>query len=230
MKTNSMKTETLIIKYNLPLKLEEVPFFRGAMVAAAGLNASILMHDHDRNDGLRYAYPLIQYKVIDGKAAVMCINQGIEDSGNLMSACNKKIHIGARHELLQVASIQPNIADFSIEGVTRYAISNWLPFNQDNLLIYQGLTTKEEKIAHLEKILIGNILSCAKGLGISINDMIQVEIVKLEPPTLVECKHVKMMSFDAEFITNVRIPENIGLGKHASFGYGQISEIKNHNI
>ena len=52
----------LTIQFANEISQHEVPLFRGAINYSLD-NHSILFHNHD-GDGLRYAYPLIQYKQI----------------------------------------------------------------------------------------------------------------------------------------------------------------------
>ena len=65
-------TDITIINFDLPLKQTEVQKFRGGLLALLGASAHPLMHNHT-SDGLRFSYPLIQYKPIDGYAAIIGI-------------------------------------------------------------------------------------------------------------------------------------------------------------
>lgn len=195
-------------------------------MASLPADKDIVFHNH-QGQGFRYAYPLIQYKVIEGKAAVMFIGEGITHSGTLISACNKQINIGHRSTTLAVERVIP--ANTNIEYTDdplRYSIHDWLPLNEQNIPRFQSLASEDEQYEFLSQILTGNILSFAKGTNIFFNSEVQCEVAQLSPFRLVESKHVQMMSFDAEFICNVSLPDYIGLGKHASFGYGQIKNIQ----
>ncbi len=75
-----------------------------------------------------------------------------------------------------------------------------------------------EKTQFLEQILRGNILSFAKGLGIFIDKQVECVITQLSEPTVKRYKDVKLTMFDAEFTTNVSIPDYAGLGKGVSKG------------
>ena len=69
-----MNVRVLTIKFANPLRHQQVPEFRGAVIAALD-QKRLLFHNHDEQ-GLRYAYPLIQYKVLDGKAAIVATGEG----------------------------------------------------------------------------------------------------------------------------------------------------------
>ena len=70
----------LIITFKNRISNEEIPLFRGAIINNFGNRISELFHNH-QNEKLRYAYPLIQYKRINGNAAIfnkLCIKTKIE--------------------------------------------------------------------------------------------------------------------------------------------------------
>lgn len=51
---------------------EEVKLFRAAAIHALQ-NAEVLFHNHLDGEKLRFGYPLIQYKRIRRKAAIVCV-------------------------------------------------------------------------------------------------------------------------------------------------------------
>jgi len=81
------------------------------------------------------------------------------------------------------------------------------------------------KISFLERILVANLLSFAKGIGVHIDSEIQCKLLSLSEPYSVINKQVKLMAFDAEFKTNVSLPDYVGIGKNASIGYGVVTHI-----
>jgi len=102
----------------------------------------------------------------------------------------------------------------------RYTIRKWLALNQENYELYNKLESVAEKSAFLENILKANILSLAKGLDIFFEKQVECKITRLSEPRITRYKNVKMTMFDAEFLTNVSIPDYAGLGKGVSVGYG----------
>lgn len=70
------------------------------------------------------------------------------------------------------------------------------------------------------------ILSMCKGLGIYLDQKVETVITSLSPPKEVRFKNVPVISFDVTFHTNTYLPDNIGIGKHVSVGFGTI---KNQN-
>ena len=78
----------------------------------------------------------------------------------------------------------------------------------------------------LENILKGNLLSMLKGLDIHLEQELVLRITELSEPFLLNNKGVKLMAFNADFKCNLSIPNNIGIGKNASIGFGTVTEIK----
>jgi len=213
------KLKTLIIKFDLPLRQMELPLFRGAIISSMK-NADILFHNHD-GDTFRYSYPLIQYKRINGKAAIICIGEGTDAIGAFFSDFRSNISIGDRKKPLVVESVKAEQTIVQIwEESFAYHLRKWIPLNQDNYATYRNLESLAEQYTMLEKILIGNILSFAKGLGIHFDKEIKVKISELESIRSASIKGIKMSTFDILFKSNVSFPDFIGLGQKVSIGFG----------
>jgi len=56
------------------------------------------------------------------------------------------------------------------------------------------------------------------------------KITQLDEPRTQYYKGVRLLSFDAEFKTNVSLPDYIGLGKGVSLGMGTITNMNNQQI
>lgn len=223
------KIRHLIIKFNNELSFAEIPLFRGAILNAIGEDVELLFHNHTE-DGFRYAYPLIQYKRIKKKASILCIGQGVESIAQFFSDSNFNIQLGERALTLEIDSILPRQSIVQVwDANFKYRIRNWLALNSENYQKYSEMEAYSERILFLEKILIGNLLSFAKGLGIEIDKEIVCKILSIEDPRLCVAKGVKMMSFDVVFKTNMSLPDYIGLGKHVSIGYGTVVRIYENN-
>ena len=65
-----------------------------------------------------------------------------------------------------------------------------------------------------------------KGLDIHLEKELLVKITQLSDPYLIYNKGVGMMAFNADFISNLSIPNNLGVGKNASIGCGVVHQEK----
>lgn len=219
---------TFLVKFKNEISFHEIPLFRGAVLDALGNDAEILFHNHTSESTYRYSYPLIQYKRIQKKAAIFCIGEGVDAIGHFLAAQKFDLHLGKRPIQLTIETVYPkrNLIQ-TWDSTFRYHLRNWLALNSENYQKYKELDEITVRISFLENILIGNLLSFAKGMKIDIKGKIVCKMLTLDEPHLTTIKGVKMMSFNAEFKTNLSLPDYMGIGKHASIGYGTIVRLYN---
>lgn len=201
---------------------DEIPFFRGAMIRLSGDDA--LFHNHN-GDGFNYSYPLVQYKKVKGCVVVVGINQGSELLSCLLGNRGKFfLQIGNQEKEMEIAMLYSDTVAITcdVSSEYTYSIGRWLPLNSENYRAYQQKESLVKRISMLEKILVGNILSFAKGVGIYFEHPVVCHFLQLESTGLIRYKDVELMSFSGKFRCNVRLPEGIGLGKLASLNHGVI--------
>lgn len=159
------KIRILCIRFHNELQNNEIEMFRGAVLSKLP-NASVLFHNHV-DDNYRYSYPLIQYKRLSGKAAIVCLEAGTEAVGELFSAGDFSFRLGDRIVKMEIDSIKARQVLVQLwDASFTYHLHRWLPFNEENYKAYQRLEGLSERCEFLERKLTGNILSLAKGLGI----------------------------------------------------------------
>lgn len=216
---------TIIIQFDNEIESKAIPFFRGAVIASLE-KKNILFHNHSE-DKLRYSYPLIQYKRIHKKAAVMGIGKGIEVITQLFTANNFRYLIGNENVEMQIETINAKDHEISLteNADYLYRLHNWLPLNSNNYAKYQNTESMVERIQILERILIGNILSFLKGVGIHLEEQLEAHITDIKGQCALTYKNVKLIAFDIEFKTNVFLPQYIGIGKNASVGCGILTKV-----
>lgn len=223
MNHNLAKTKILILRYKNKLSHYELPFLRGAINYKLSDKSHILFHNHE-NDGYRYSYPLIQYKRINQQAALVCVNEGTEAVGLLLLTDNSSYQIGDKEVDMEIDGVKAHQHLIQAwDSSFSYHLRKWLPLNQENYEEFQKIEGIAEKCKFLERILIGNILSMGKGLGIHFEREIICTITQFSEPRLMKLKNIKMMAFDIDFKCNVSIPDYFGLGKGASVGFGMVA-------
>lgn len=216
----------MTIQFDLPLRYDELDSFRGAIIQAVGKEHT-LYHNHSEK-GYLYHYPLIQYRIFNGKAAILCINDGIEQIQFLFSSNFLIDHIflnNIKRGPLSVENVR--IKEFclkELDAPIEYHIKHWIPLNQKNYQTWQELKSKEERLAELEAILTGNIISFAKGVNWQIEHRFWVTI---RPGSIVmgsySYKGCQMISMTLDFRTNLSLPLGIGLGKDVILNHGILS-------
>ena len=218
--------KSLIVKFENELRANATTMFRGAVIAIDENKDDILFHSHDGEE-LRYAYPLIQYKTINGRAAIVALDAGTDSVARMLYPYERELRVGNVTEtyvISETLACSTNV-DFVKEPV-KYSLRNWMPLNKENYQAYTSTKDMVEQLAILKRMLIGNILSFAKGIGLHLEDELKVQMIDSEERRPVMYKNQKMMAFNVEFTSNLRLPQYIGLGKGVSVGYGVAREIK----
>ena len=219
----------MTVVFDAPLFYNEIRMFRGAVIHAAGEECD-LFHNH-LGQGFAYRYPLVQYRIIGGKAAIVCLNEAIEQIQSLFSNgfIGRSLTIGDddRGQLL-IQSIRQNEYGLKmLEHTHSYHISRWLPLNQQNYDLWKKQNTAENRMAILNAVLVGNIISFAKGVGWQIPGRILCEIDVTSITTrLLSYKDQHLLSFSLDFSSNVFLPIGIGLGKGVSVNCGVLSRCR----
>lgn len=218
---------TLIIQFENEIGFHEIIHFRGAAIASMD-QKDILFHNHD-NDKLRYSYPLIQYKRIHKKAAVFAVGKGVEVVSQILNARSFKYQIGNSIYEMRIESVQFHDDSLLLKESSslHYRLQSWLPLNSSNYAKYKSSESIVDRVEILEKVLIGNILSFLKGVGMYSEQAIKVRITDIVAQRVIVYKRVKLMAFDIEFKCNITLPQYIGLGKNASIGYGTLTKVTN---
>lgn len=220
------KLPTIVIQFDNEIESKALPYFRGAVIASLK-KKDILFHNHDE-DKLRYSYPLIQYKRIHRKAAVMGVGKGIEVISQLLAARDFNYQIGNEKVDMSIEAVNAydNEIVLTVDASFHYRLQNWLPLNSSNYAQYQNSESLVERIQILERVLIGNILSFLKGIGIHLEEQIELHVTDITGQRAYTYKNVKLMAFDIEFKTNIQLPQYIGIGKNASVGCGVLTVVK----
>lgn len=183
-----------------------------------------LLHNHYGNDNHLLTYPLVQYKIINGDVVIL----GIEEGGDVLKEISSDLNIFKLNKEYKVtekilSEKEVDVKPSSEEKHYKF-VTPWLGLNQKNYSKYNELYGWKDKKNFLNNILVGNLLSMSKGLGIIVNKRLHVK-------SHFEIKQVKYKSvifngFVGEFKVHYDIPDFFGLGKGVSHGFGTVCEIK----
>ena len=177
-----------------------------------------LFHNHYDNGVSIYRMPLIQYKVIKNDLVIVGLNEGA-DLVKKEFLKHKEIKIGDKilNNFETKLEIKDEVMVVEEELYTYKFLSPWLPINQKNKKRYI------EGELDLDKVLRNNLLSNFKGLGIKIEKRILVKGSYIEKE--IDVKNKKMIGFLGEFITNVKMPNLISIGRRRAVGFGVVEEV-----
>lgn len=213
----------------LTIKLEsnrisrrDIPKVRGYI--AGKFPEHIELHNHLDGNKFNYAYPLIQYKVIEGIPNIIAIN---EASKILIEVFNNIEEIDIKNTVMSILEkgyfVKKEVIEAVEEMISYRFITPWMALNQNNYEEYMHADEKR-KSGILKKILIGNILSMSKSLKYSVDRALQV-FLRIEPIP-VNFKNQQMIAFKGDFLVNFLIPDYLGLGKSVSRGFGTVVRIR----
>jgi hypothetical protein len=223
------KVKVLTIQFENELSPKDVSAFRGAIINRVN-REHVLFHHHLSDTEVLFNYPLIQYKSIGGKSAILCLADATEEAYRIFSGRDKYIQVRDRKFELITSSIEFKTRSLQLFPDLKFsfALVNWLALNQKNLGVFNSIQNPLERVQMLEKILIANILAFAKGVEWTITESINVLIEEVRDQRIVRFKGIPIIAFDVVFKVNIDLPLYLGLGKSASHGYGMIKR-KIHN-
>ena len=173
-------------------------------------------HHHSERS---YHYPLIQYKRVNSELMILGLQEYASVLMNKMSIVDS---ISTRLGSFKVDSQEISLSTWQVRNTSccyDFA-SPWLPLNEANYSTFKDLGVEKQN-AFLEKILVGNTLSCLKGLGIFVDYRVESYLVSFRSYT-VRAHGNPFEAFSARFFLNVDFPDFIGLGKSVSKGFGTI--------
>ncbi len=185
---------------------------------------SPLLHNHLQDGSIRYAYPLVQYKVVKGCPVLVGFMEGSELLIELFLRI-RELNIDGRcfpvkekniRQIKSTLSVNQQLFNYKFETL-------WMALNQENFKQYSTLNMQEKK-KFLNRQLQNNILSLYKGLSFWTTERIMATSQLKEKHT--KFKNHTMLAFAGEFTTNAFIPEWAGIGKAVSRGFGTVSLIK----
>ncbi|AYQ36653.1 CRISPR-associated endonuclease Cas6 [Runella sp. SP2] len=184
---------------------------------------SPLLHNHYDDGSLRYAYPLVQYKVINRVPTLVGLGEGAQLLVELflkirtLDIDGREYPILSKHINHQQATVEVGNA------LTKYRFETlWMPLNQANHVEYMN-ADEPTRQALLQRILQNNILAFLKGVGAYQPDLPRLMILlNVQSQTTTQFKNQTMLAFTGDFVVNATLPDGIGLGKSVARGFGSI--------
>lgn len=217
----------------LKLKPSQIDAFRHACIKLSG-DPDLLFSNEEKqpNGKMRHLtrYPAIQYRCLEGRAALWGINQGADALQRFLK--KTKNHFEMHEVPTEIAwniehhhNIEPQLARG--KKMYYYRIYQWLPFNKEEnyqwWLQNKNTISDIEKTKKLESILWGhlnNFITEVAGWKKERAAKINCFMVQKSLSFVVQHNHTGFTAFDITFATNINLPLGIGLGALKSHGYG----------
>ena len=188
---------------------------------------SPLLHNHLNDGQLRYAYPLVQYKVLNNIPTLV----GIEEGAKLLTQLFlniKELQIEGNTFPVNGKNIRSAVQETGVaKDLFSYRFSTlWMGLNQQNFSRYVQ-ADPEQQSTMLKKVATGNMLSFFKGISLYIEPHERIMLNLQVNQKNTTFKNKQMLAFAGNFTTNVKLPNYIGIGKAVSRGFGTIEMSKN---
>jgi len=182
---------------------------------------SPLLHNHYADGSSRYAYPLVQYKVIDKTPMLVGFQEGAELLVSLFLKIREIDIDGTKFPVL-AKNIRQKQVELSVnQQLYNYSFKTlWIALNQENHRKYL-LLDEPGKTQFLNRQLQNNILSFYKGLSFRTSERIMA-IAKLKE-NQTRLKDQPLLAFSGGFTSNAFLPEMAGIGKAVSRGFGTVN-------
>ena len=187
---------------------------------------SPILHNHYEDGSLRYRYPSVQYKVLNGVPTLIGIGEGASLLPQLFLKI-KEIHLDGITYPISSKNIQHNQQEIGFsEELQSYSFDTlWMALNQENHKTYIHLASATEKKKMLNSIIVGHVLSLFSNMGIMLDpDQRLMAMTQLQEKST-KFKDNTMIAFTGEFMINAHIPEGLGLGKSVSRGFGTVKKV-----
>ncbi|MEZ0608930.1 CRISPR-associated endonuclease Cas6 [Fibrella sp. WM1] len=206
---------------------------------------SPLLHNHldtDESEGgatgeapnvprFRYAYPLVQYKVLHNVPTLVGLGEGatlltqlflqmreltIDHDGQAVHFPVLSKHI--RHEQAPIG-LTDELIEYRFDTL-------WMALNQRNYHDYRRYSEADQQ-AQLKRVLTAQLLALFRdvGLWLAPHERILVRLNVRERTT--QFKNQTMVAFTGRFLANVVLPDGLGLGKAVSRGFGALTRMTN---
>ena len=215
------KNDRMIIRFgDIRLQPFDIPKFRGYL--ANKYPDYTLIHNHLSDNKYRYAYPSIQFKIIDGRPVIVGIGDGIEVLKHVFLDIKELDINGQGYQVgeksIAFDSVEVGQADKRLDYCF---LSPWMALNSDNYRKYRRLQWYEQR-RFLETILGRNLKSLSKGFNYFIPDFDKLYVQADLKPAARNFKNIKMICFEGTFSTNFVIPDYLGIGKQTARGFGTV--------
>lgn len=218
---NSKEFNTLQATLDLALYPRQISQFRGAFTAQAGWEKDHL-HNHKGKDKYHYRYPLIQYRIHQGKISLIGIGEGSETLRRALLEV-REIQLGNKKIPLRISHLTEQEMTIKMTSHPQlYRLMNWVPFNQENYIRWKHSERLSEKIQIMEKMLVGQIITLANGVEWKIPERFEAFLVDIVSTEKVKVHGQECVAFNVMFKCNIDIPVGLGIGRSVAFGYGGV--------
>lgn len=212
---------TVNFEVSNPVHLDDARRLRGAI---SQVMQRTEFHNHV-GQKLNYVEPFIRYDTSFGRLAAI----GICNGAMLLKELPRfqSLRLGQNDVDVHRQTMTPSRVEVgAVEKSIRYRfVSECLPLNQENHDRWRRMH-QSEKSELMRRILVGNVLSFAKGIGMSVTARLEAECELAAVGFRTLKPGVRLLGFTGEFSVNFKLPPMWGLGKSTSRGFGTVQQLE----
>ena len=237
--------------FNFPLVLQDAVHFKKTISSAIhdlrekgeteGITTDLFYNRNEETGNSENRYPLIQYKPINGKAAIIAINEGADALNAILSLLkkesnkpfNKKFLVTKQNPIdLSKPKLLP-LQKHKIQLLSKkqqYLITDWLPLDSQRYKAWTASGELKMLVEILDECLPRQIANMIASVGYSHSFPFVAHTTSiLATKEKLQVYEEKKVPFDCTFDCNVCLPENIGIGQVPGIGYGRIFPFNSKN-
>ena len=218
----------LNVHFNVPIQPWQISQFRGALSDWIMTHKSELLteeeqaffHNH-KGSKFHYRYPLIQYRSVSEKAAILVLNEAIPVLQKVLMDMSPPFVMQGK--TMELAWENMDMEKHELQMTEKphcYRLQNWIGLNNERFAEWNETTGLTKRVLMLEKAIEGHILAFAIGMDWRIPERFKVELLELKSFKQARYHKVKLNTFDLVFQVRIALPEGVGLGKAPSHGFG----------
>jgi hypothetical protein len=170
----------------------------------------------------RYAYPLVQYKVLKQVPTLVGVGEGAGLLTKLFLQIKELNINGERFSIMDKCICHEQAPIGITDELIEYRFETlWMALNQENYHDYRRYA-KDEQSAQLKRVLTSQILATFREFMLWLEPHERVLLRLLVEERSTQFKNQTMMAFTGGFLANILLPDGLGLGKAVSRGFGSI--------
>jgi hypothetical protein len=200
----------------------------------AGIDTELFYNRDEETGKSENRYPLIQYKSVNGMAAITGINEGAEALRKLLAVLSKKENQKVNEKHLLSESNKISLLDYKrpkhyshtiklLKYPKSYVIRHWLPLDSVRYKNWMTDISLQMLAELLDECLPRQISQMLGGVGLHHRFPFMAKtslILAFYPPEQVYKE--KKIGFDCVFQSNLDLPLDTGIGQTPGIGYGRV--------
>lgn len=178
-----------------------------------------VLHNH-QGDQFDYRSPRVRYVVLDRQPQLISFDEGLHVLEEIYRD-GHTLSVGTQHYRITGTELEDQIEHLgTADHLVEYrSLTPWLGLNERNYAAFREIKTSEERMDLLSRILTGNYLSLCKAVDVVIKERLMTRVLSFRRVPLSH-RGTSLLGLKVVFVSNMLLPEGIGLGKLVSKGFG----------